>query len=55
MRADAARLPQDHSAIGSLVVSHEAALLAFARLELAGHGERSLRPVRELIEAEGAA
>jgi hypothetical protein len=54
IQADAAGLPEELAAIGSLVVRHEAALVAFARLELAGRGDDSLRPVRECLEAARA-
>jgi hypothetical protein len=55
MQAEAASLPAELAAIGALVVRHEAALLAFARLELPGHGEGSLAPIREFLAAEPAA
>jgi hypothetical protein len=51
MRADAAGLPETLAAIGVLVVRHEAALLEFAELELAGQGAGSLGPIEAFLDA----
>lgn len=51
MRADAAGLPEALAAIGELVVRHEAALLEFAELELAGEGPHSLQPIEAFLDA----
>ena len=51
MQADAAALPEELAATGSMVVSHEEALLAFAQAELAGAGEHSLQPLEAFLDS----
>jgi hypothetical protein len=51
MRADAALLPEDLRETGDYVLAHEQALIDFARLELAGHGGASLRPIETFLTA----
>jgi len=54
MQADAASLPAELAAVGSFVVNHEKALLAFAENELAGAGERSQLPIEAFLDTASA-
>jgi hypothetical protein len=51
MRTEADQLPEPLDAIGDLVVRHEAALLEFADMELAGNGMQSLHAVTLLLDS----
>jgi len=51
MRTEADQLPESLAPIGALVVRHEAALLEFADMELAGNGMQSLHAVTLLLDS----
>ena len=55
MPTEASTLPASVAAVGALVVAHEQALADFARLECAGDGARSLRPIHAFLAATAIA
>ena len=55
MALEARTLPAALAAIGCLVVAHEQALVDFARLERAGDGTHSLRPIHAFLAATATA
>ena len=55
MLLEARTLPAALEAIGCLVVAHERALVEFARLERAGDGSHSLRPIHAFLAVTATA
>ena len=55
MSLEARTLPAALAAIGCLVVAHERALVEFARLERAGDGSHSLRPIHAFLAVTATA